>query len=89
MDWNAYDRSELIHHDPAPVLSELYGLNGVSRFSLVDGDDQLLWESRFAPPEPDYYRARLAMMSRRPTPTSSRNWRSMRSRRTTRRAPTA
>jgi arylsulfatase A-like enzyme len=54
----------LFHHDPAPVLSELYGLNGVNQFSLVDGDDQLLWQSRFAPPEPDYYRARLAMMSR-------------------------
>jgi arylsulfatase A-like enzyme len=54
----------LFHRSAAPVLSELYGLNGVSRFSLVDGDDQLLWESRFAPPEPDYYRARLAMMSR-------------------------
>lgn len=54
----------LFHRDPRPVLSELYGLNGVSLFSLVDGDDQLLWESRFAPPEPDYYRARLAMMSR-------------------------
>jgi arylsulfatase A-like enzyme len=54
----------LFHRDPKPVLSELYGLNGVSQFSLVDGDDQLLWESRFAPPEPDYYRARLAMMSR-------------------------
>jgi hypothetical protein len=54
----------LFHRSSAPVLSELYELNGVSRFSLVDGDDQLLWESRFAPPEPDYYRARLAMMSR-------------------------
>ncbi|HET9211632.1 MAG TPA: sulfatase-like hydrolase/transferase [Thermoanaerobaculia bacterium] len=54
----------LFHHDPAPVLSELYGLNGVSQLSLVDGDDQLLWESRFAPPEPDYYLARLAMMGR-------------------------
>jgi hypothetical protein len=54
----------LFHRDPAPVLSELYGLNGVSRFSLVDGDDQLFWESSFAPPEPDYYLARLAMMSR-------------------------
>jgi hypothetical protein len=54
----------LFHRDPQPVLSELYGLNGVSRFSLVDGDDQFLWEARFAPPEPDYYRARLAMMSR-------------------------
>ncbi|HSU85038.1 MAG TPA: hypothetical protein VLR69_21685, partial [Thermoanaerobaculia bacterium] len=54
----------LFRHDPAPVLSELYMTNGVNRLSLVDGDDQLLWESRFAPPEPDYYLARLAMMGR-------------------------
>jgi arylsulfatase A-like enzyme len=54
----------LFHRSPAPVLSELYMTNGVNRFSLVDGDDQLLWDSRFAPPEPDYYRARLAMMGR-------------------------
>jgi arylsulfatase A-like enzyme len=54
----------LFHRDPAPVLSELYLANGVNRFSLVAGDDQLFWESRFAPPEPDYYLARLAMMSR-------------------------
>jgi arylsulfatase A-like enzyme len=40
-----------------PVLSELYSGNGTNTFSLVDGDDQLLWESRFAPPEPEYYRA--------------------------------
>src|SRR5262249_53817101 len=44
---------------PLPVLSELYAGNGTNLFSLVDGDDQLLWESRFAPPEPEYYRARL------------------------------
>ena len=40
------------------VLSELYAGNGVNRFSFVEGDLQLLWESRFSPPEPDYYRAR-------------------------------
>jgi arylsulfatase A-like enzyme len=45
---------------PLPVLSELYCGDGTNTFSLVDGDDQLLWESRFAPPEPEYYRARLA-----------------------------
>lgn len=52
---------------PAPpdaVLSELYLVNGTNRFSLVQGDDQLLWETRFAPPEPEYYRARLALMNR-------------------------
>ncbi len=49
---------------PAPVLSELYLTNGTNQFSLVDGDDQLLWESRFAPPQPEYYRARLALMAR-------------------------
>lgn len=54
----------LFRGSPRAVLSELYLTNGTNRFSLVDGDDQLLWESRFAPPEPEYYRARLAMMSR-------------------------
>jgi hypothetical protein len=49
---------------PSPVLSELYFTNGTNQFSLVDGDDQLLWESRFAPPQPEYYRARLALMAR-------------------------
>jgi hypothetical protein len=47
---------------PLPVLSELYCGDGTNSFSLVDGDDQLLWESRFAPAEPEYYRARLAEM---------------------------
>jgi len=46
------------------VLSELYLTNGTNRFSLVQGDDQLLWESSFAPPEREYYRARLALMGR-------------------------
>lgn len=49
---------------PDPVLSELYLVNGANRFSLVQGDDQLLWDARFAPPEPEYYRARLALMNR-------------------------
>jgi hypothetical protein len=44
---------------PLPALSELYCGNGVNTFSLVNGDDQLLWESRFAPPEREYYRAWL------------------------------
>lgn len=37
---------------PAEVLSELYLGNGTNLFSLVAGDDQLLWRSRFAPSEP-------------------------------------
>ncbi|HSS77631.1 MAG TPA: sulfatase-like hydrolase/transferase [Thermoanaerobaculia bacterium] len=49
---------------PAAVLSELYFTNGTNQFSLLDGDDQLLRESRFAPPQPEYYRARLAEMGR-------------------------
>ena len=54
----------LFRRAPEAVLSELYLRNGTNQFSLVAGDDQLLWESRFAPPEPEYYRARLALMSR-------------------------
>ncbi len=48
--------------EPFPVLSELYSGDGTNSFSLVDGDDQLLWESRFAPAEPEYYGARLLEM---------------------------
>lgn len=48
------------------VLSELYLTNGTNRFSLVDtgagGGLQLLQESRFAPPEPDYFQARQAAL---------------------------
>jgi arylsulfatase A-like enzyme len=33
----------------APVLSELYLAGSSNLFSLVDGDDQLLWETRFGP----------------------------------------
>lgn len=54
----------LFRDTSGPVLSELYLTNGTNQFSLVDGDDQLLWESRFAPPQPEYYRARLALMAR-------------------------
>jgi hypothetical protein len=53
-----------LHGAPAAVLSELYFTNGTNQFSLLDGDDQLLRESRFAPPQPEYYRARLAEMGR-------------------------
>jgi hypothetical protein len=55
----------LFRDAPKAVLSELYLTNGSNRFSLVEGDDQLLWESSFAPPEPEYYQARLATMNRR------------------------
>lgn len=41
------------------VLSELYETGSSNLLSLLDGDDQLLWEARFAPPEPAYYRALL------------------------------
>lgn len=54
----------LFHASPDAALSELYLVNGKNRFSLVQGNDQLLWEASFAPPEPEYYRARLALMSR-------------------------
>lgn len=54
----------LFRRAPAAVLSELYLTNGTNQLSLVEGDDQLLWESRFAPPEPEYYRAYLASMNR-------------------------
>ena len=50
------------------ALSELYMGNGVNRFSLVDGDLQLLWESHFAKPEPDYFRARYAGIGGTPEP---------------------
>lgn len=55
----------LFRRAPAPVLSELYLTNGSNQLSLVDGDFQLLWEARFAPPEPAYYAARLASLTGR------------------------
>jgi hypothetical protein len=39
----------LFRRTDAPALSELYLAGGANLFSLVDGDDQLLWETRFAP----------------------------------------
>jgi arylsulfatase A-like enzyme len=39
----------LFRHDGEPILSELYLNDGVNLFSLLDGGDQLLFESRFAP----------------------------------------
>ena len=52
----------LFHPSPSGVLSELYLTNGTNQFSWVEGDNQLLWESRFAAPEGEYYRARLAAL---------------------------
>jgi hypothetical protein len=46
----------LFRQAPPGVLSELYLGNGTNQFSLVEGDHQLIWESRFAPPDPGYYR---------------------------------
>jgi hypothetical protein len=46
------------------ALSELYLTNGTNRFSLVEGDFQLLWESRFASAEPEYYLARMGARSK-------------------------
>jgi hypothetical protein len=53
----------LFRSAPWPALSELYLNNGTNLFSLVEGDRQLLWESRFAPPEPDYYKARYRALA--------------------------
>jgi Sulfatase len=50
------------------VLSELYLGNGVNRFSYVEGDLQVLWESRFSKPEPEYYRARYEGIGGKPEP---------------------
>lgn len=54
----------LFRRSSVPAVSELYLTNGTNRFSLVEGDDQLLWESRFAPSEPEYYLARMAFRSK-------------------------
>jgi len=48
---------------PTGVLSELYLGNGVNLYSLIEGDDQLLWQARFAPPEPRLYRASLEALA--------------------------
>lgn len=56
----------LFRRAPAGALSELYRGNGSNLFSWVEGDDQLTLESRFAPPEADYYRAVVAGMTRGP-----------------------
>ncbi len=48
------------------ALSELYLGNGVNRMSLVEGDRQLLWTSRFAPAEERYFDAMLALAGAEP-----------------------
>lgn len=48
------------------VLSELYQGNGVNQFSLVEGDVQLIWESRFAESSVDYYLSRRVQLGAQP-----------------------
>ncbi len=48
------------------ILSELYQRNGSNEFSLLDRDLQLLWTARFAPEEPEFYYAQLAMRGGKP-----------------------
>ncbi len=49
-----------------PIASELYGRNGLNELSLLDGDLQLLWSTRFAPEEPEFYYAQLASRGGKP-----------------------
>jgi hypothetical protein len=58
----------LLRPAPEAVLSELYLTNGTNRFSLVEGNRQLLWDSRFAAADPEYYRARLSLVRKNPGP---------------------
>lgn len=67
----SFTAPSLFEKSDAGALSELYLGNGVNRFSLVEGDRQLLWESQFAPPEPEYYRARFAGIGGKPEPPLS------------------
>jgi len=56
----------LFEQQPEGILSELYAKNGYNELSWLEPDDggegawQLVQRSRFAPPEADYHRARLA-----------------------------
>ncbi|MCP4247435.1 MAG: hypothetical protein GY778_10345 [bacterium] len=56
----------LFRSGEAPIVSELYLRNGVNEFSLLDGDLQLIWSTRFAPAEPEFYLAQLALRGGRP-----------------------
>ncbi len=49
-----------------PIASELYGRNGVNEFSLLDGHLQVLWTTRFAPEEPEFYDAQSASKGGKP-----------------------
>ncbi len=49
-----------------PIPSELYERDGVNEFSLLDGEHQLLWSTRFAPAEPEFYYAQLASRGGKP-----------------------
>ncbi|MGE5233662.1 MAG: sulfatase [Acidobacteriota bacterium] len=53
---------------PGPVLSELYLGDGSNDFSLVVGDRQLLWQSRFAVPDAEFYRAKFESLGGAPRP---------------------
>lgn len=55
----------LFRRDRTGVVSELYQNDGTNQLSLVEDGYQLLWTSRYAPPDPDYYAARLASLTRR------------------------
>jgi arylsulfatase A-like enzyme len=56
------------------VLSELYLGNGVNRVSWIEGDEQVVLESRFAPAEPEFYRARLASLGGAASPPPSESF---------------
>ncbi len=49
-----------------PIVSELYQRDGVNELSLLDGDLQLLWTTRFAAAEPEFYHAQLASVGGKP-----------------------
>lgn len=51
-----------------PILSELYLAGERNLYSFLDGDLQLLWSTTFGPREPDYFRARRALIGDPPQP---------------------
>ncbi len=51
-----------------PILSELYLAGERNLYSLLEDDLQLLWSTPFAPREPDYFRARRALLGDPPQP---------------------
>lgn len=58
----------LFRQSNEPILSELYLARERNLFSLLDGDLQLVWSTRFAPEEPNYFRARRALIGDPPQP---------------------